>query len=207
MGIIREIIHDILGILHQAGGHAGGNCFRGGARIQTPGGEVEIEMLRAGDIVTLADGRTTPIKRIVRQTVEMTDGAWSRQSAPIRFEVGSIAPMSPMRSLEVSPDHSVFVDGYLVRAGDLVNGTTITQVSPDEASFEYFHIELDAHELIVAEGLAVESCRDPARDVAVAPVLGDFRRAARVTKTLRTVLGTPGTRKLAAVRNKIARAA
>jgi hypothetical protein len=40
----------------------------------------------------------------------------------------------------------------------LVNGVTIVaEAKPEALSLTYFHIELDAHEAILAEGLAVES--------------------------------------------------
>jgi len=42
----------------------------------------------------------------------------------------------------------------------LVNGVTIVaDAKPEALSLTYFHIELDTHEAILAEGLAVESFR------------------------------------------------
>jgi hypothetical protein len=62
----------------------------------------------------------------------------------------------PRRDLLVSPDHAVFVDGKLICARQLINGTTIRQ-EKDLPSVEYFHVELDTHAVLLAEGLPVES--------------------------------------------------
>jgi hypothetical protein len=46
----------------------------------------------------------------------------------------------------------------LIPAGNLINGLTIVaDAKPDALSLIFYHIELDTHEAILAEGLAVES--------------------------------------------------
>jgi hypothetical protein len=51
-------------------------------------------------------------------------------------------------------------DGILIPASNLVNGVTIVaDAKPEALSLTYFHIELNTHEAILAEGLAVESFR------------------------------------------------
>jgi len=60
--------------------------------------------------------------------------------------------------IERPPAHAIYIDGILIRASDLVNGVTIVaDAKPEVLSLTYFHIELDRHEAIIAEGLAVES--------------------------------------------------
>ena len=50
------------------------------------------------------------------------------------------------------------IDSILIPAKYLVNGVTIVaDAKPEALSLTYFHIELDTHEAILAEGLAVES--------------------------------------------------
>src|SRR5216684_4664074 len=56
-------------------------------------------------------------------------------------------------------EHALHIDGVLVPAGLLVNGATINQVERI-GRLEYFHIELDTHEVILAEGAPAESFVD-----------------------------------------------
>ena len=55
----------------------------------------------------------------------------------------------------------VFVDGKLIGARQLVNGTTIGQ-EHGWTAVDYFHVELDAHAVLLAEGLPAESFSTPA---------------------------------------------
>jgi hypothetical protein len=77
---------------------------------------------------------------------------------PIRIQAGAFAPGAPARDLWVSPKHAVFVEGVLIQVEQLVNGATIAQVPLQ--SVEYWHVELDSHDVIFAEGLAAESYLD-----------------------------------------------
>ncbi len=53
----------------------------------------------------------------------------------------------------------MLLDGVLVPAGVLVNGVTITQAAAVE-SVHYFHIELERHDVLLAEGAPSESFVD-----------------------------------------------
>ncbi len=79
--------------------------------------------------------------------------------APIRIERDAIAAGMPHTDLLVSPDHAIFVDGKLICARQLINGTTIRQ-EKGWTSVDYFHVELDAHAILLAEGLPAESYID-----------------------------------------------
>jgi hypothetical protein len=58
----------------------------------------------------------------------------------------------------LSPDHSVFVGEVLIPVKYLVNGTTIAQVPRDRVV--YHHLELEAHNVLLAQGLPAESFLD-----------------------------------------------
>jgi hypothetical protein len=58
----------------------------------------------------------------------------------------------------LSPDHAVFAEGVLIPVKHLINGATIVQESRKRVS--YYHIELDSHDVILAEGLPCESYLD-----------------------------------------------
>ena len=52
----------------------------------------------------------------------------------------------------------IYIDGVLIPAIYLVNGTSIVQAMPKGVeAIEYFHIELETHEVIFAEGVAAET--------------------------------------------------
>jgi fibronectin-binding autotransporter adhesin len=136
-------------------------CFLAGTHISTPGGEVAVESLKAGELVLTADGQSVPIRWIgVRRVV--TRFADRLRAYPIRIQAGALADGIPMRDLLVSPDHAMFLGGILVQAGALVNGTSITREADMPASFTYYHVEVADHTLILAEGAATETFVDNA---------------------------------------------
>ncbi len=64
----------------------------------------------------------------------------------------------PHRDLYLSPGHALFIDGVLILVKDLVNGTSIAPAPPaDGESIEYFHVMLESHEVIIAEGAPAET--------------------------------------------------
>ncbi len=134
-------------------------CFLAGTRIATPAGETPVESLAIGDLVLTADGRAAPVKWVGVQTV-VTLFADPLRSFPVRITAGALDESLPVRDLLVSPDHALFLDGVLVQAGALVNGTTIVRESAMPERFTYFHVELDDHALILAEGVPAETFLD-----------------------------------------------
>jgi Hint domain len=134
-------------------------CFLRGTRIATPYGDVAVEDLRAGDtVLTLNRGRS-PIHWIGRRVLDPLMLERPRDAWPIRVRRGALTDNSPHRDLFVSPDHCLLIDDILIPAKLLVNGTTIVQEQRQEP-FEYFHIELDAHDIVLAEGMLSESYLD-----------------------------------------------
>ena len=82
------------------------------------------------------------------------------QSDPpkIRMARSALGPNTPCRDLFLSPGHRLYLDGVLVPAVDLLNDLTISRASVgDLREIEYFHIKLDRHSVIYAEGAACET--------------------------------------------------
>ncbi len=139
-------------------------CFVGGTAIATPEGARAVETLEQGDLVVTADGRTMAVKWVGQQMVR--PGADTTAAVrPVRIKAGALGDALPVRDLLVSPDHGLMLDGALVHASTLVNGTTIVVESAIEA-FSYYHVELAEHALLLAEGVAAESYTDRASRLA-----------------------------------------
>jgi hypothetical protein len=133
-------------------------CFLAGTRIKTTEGEINIEELRIGDNVLTASGEGKPIKFIGRRKVSRErTGPWNGDG-PVKISRFAIDGKAPYSDLYASPAHAIYIDGILIRASNLLNGVTIVaDAKPEALSLTYFHIELNTHEAIIAEGLAVES--------------------------------------------------
>jgi hypothetical protein len=134
-------------------------CFMPGTLIRTPSGEAAVEHLSIGDEVLTSDGEIRRVKWIGRQTVSRRF-ADPLRVLPVRLKAGALAHGVPCRDLCVSPDHGLLVDGMLVNAGALVNGTTITRASDVPEIFTYYHVELRDHCLILAENTPAETFID-----------------------------------------------
>ncbi len=134
-------------------------CFLRGTLIWTERGEVAVEDLAIGDEVVILSGEVRPIKWIGHRAYDGRFVAANRSVLPIRIEAGAFDDGVPARDLWVSPEHALYIRGVLVPASLLVNGATITQTQRIDW-LEYFHIELDSHEVILAEGAPAESFVD-----------------------------------------------
>lgn len=154
------------GFVYQGGAFVtpGGNivaavaCFREGTRIRTPHGDVAVESLRCGDHVVTAAGESRPLRWIGQCRVVCDRDKHPQQVWPVRIAQHALGPATPAADLYLSPDHAVFLEGVLVPAKYLINGTTIVQ-TPVEA-VTYHHLELDSHDVILAEGAPTETYLD-----------------------------------------------
>jgi hypothetical protein len=134
-------------------------CFMAGTMIRTPDGEVAVETLAPGDLVMTTDDVAKPVAWLGKQTVSMVF-ADPLRSLPIRVKAGALDENVPARDLLISPDHALLVDGVLIHAGALVNGTSILRETAVPQVFVYYHVELDDHSLILAENAPAETFVD-----------------------------------------------
>lgn len=133
-------------------------CFVSGTLIRTAGGDIAVEALKVGDLISTCSGEERPIKWLGHRTIDCCRHAGARSVWPIRVAKDAFGPAKPGHDLFVSPGHSICVavlDEVLIPAAALINGSTITQVEVDEVT--YWHIELDSHDVIFANGLPTES--------------------------------------------------
>src|SRR5262252_7237216 len=140
-------------------GNGNGNeppCYCRGTLIRTPCGDVKVEELAIGDLVTTIAGEAKPIKWIGRRGYAGEFIAGNPAVLPIVVRAGALAPEIPVRDLWLSPGHALLIDGVMVASEHLINGLTILQAKAVD-QVEYFHLEFEAHELIRAEGAPAES--------------------------------------------------
>jgi len=133
-------------------------CYCAGTLIRAEGGEMPVEQLAIGDRVWTLEGGLQPIRWIGSRSYSGRFLAGRSHLQPIRFRAGSLGNGLPRRDLLVSPKHAMFLDGVLIAAELLLNGVTIDQVTADRV--DYFHVELEHHAVIWAEGAPSETFVD-----------------------------------------------
>ncbi|MFO1023971.1 MAG: Hint domain-containing protein [Acetobacteraceae bacterium] len=136
-------------------------CFADGTRLHTTGGEVAVEDLRVGDVLLTVSDPKVPsriIRWIGRRTVEPRRHPQPELLSPVRVAAHAFGPGRPARPLLLSPDHAIYFEDVLIPVRYLIDGKAIRQLAPRRVT--YWHVELDRHDAILAEGLPVESYLD-----------------------------------------------
>jgi len=142
-------------------------CFAAGSRILTARGEVPVEAIGVGDrVVTVLGVKLAPVVWVGQREVDCARHAEPDSVWPVRVRAGAFGAGQPHRDLWLSPDHAVFVGGVLVPVKLLVNGATVVQEAVERV--RYFHVELEAHDVLLADGLACESYLDTGNRAAFA---------------------------------------
>lgn len=146
------------------GGNGGGksNCFLRGTKILTAEGERKIEDLAIGDLLPTMFGGLRPIQWIGRYSFKKGDPSkpWVKDALPVRITRSALAPNVPHSDLYVTRGHSLLIDGVLVPAELLINGTTITRDQRHVREYdelEFLHVKLESHDVIYAEGVPAET--------------------------------------------------
>lgn len=162
-----------------------------GTRIATPRGPVRVEALMAGDTVITRDRGVQPLRWVGQMPLSARTLATAPDRWPVRLSTpaapgANLLHMGPAQRTLVISDAAEAVCGSreaLVAARDLVDaGAPAEAVFPGAA--DVVTLLLDAHELVLAEGLWVDSlCADDA-GIAALPeglrrqLLGDVERLA-----------------------------
>ncbi len=133
-------------------------CFAANTRILTDRGEVAVEKLAIGDLVVTASGGARPIKWLGHRKVNCWALPNPRSAFPIRIAQHAFGTHRPSQDLYLSAGHSICVDlmgEVFIPVGYLINGATIAEVEVDTIS--YWHVELDSHDVLIANNLPAES--------------------------------------------------
>jgi hypothetical protein len=135
-------------------------CFASGTKLNTPDGPRTVEDLKPGDLVWTQDAGAQPVL-----FTHCSRHEWDKarhKDKPILIQKGAIGGTLPHRDLKVSPQHRIVVndpdtgEDVLVPAKALTGRRGVRQMSGCR-SVEYYHVVLDRHAVIDAEGVAAES--------------------------------------------------
>lgn len=152
-------------------GHGGDDdaCFLRGTKIRTVSGYRNVEDLTEGEFLPTVFGGMSPVQWMRSYSLRKSDPdkPWPKKARPVRIVRSAIDDNVPDSDLYLTAQHSLLIDGVLVPVGDLVNDTTITLDDADDLDvLEYFHIKLQAHDVIDAQGASCETLLDSNEDKA-----------------------------------------
>ncbi|WP_108838978.1 Hint domain-containing protein [Tateyamaria sp. Alg231-49] len=133
-------------------------CFTRGTLIESVDGPVPVEKLRKGMRLKTLDNGNRLVRAVLRREVDARGDL-----APIHICAGALGNT---RDLLVSPAHRMLIsdwrgqmlfgaDEVLVSAANLVRGDLVYRAPRPRIT--YYHILMDSHEIIFAEGAATES--------------------------------------------------
>jgi hypothetical protein len=141
--------------------------FAAGTRLFTARGEVPVERIGPGDLLVTLSGRGAPLKPVASRA-EATGAA-------VRLAPGALGAGIPAREIVVGAAQLLRVEGLLLTAGQLVNGTTIAW----QPATTLHRLALATDDLLIAEGAPAaalpepaEIPADPARLAAIRAALG-----------------------------------
>lgn len=131
-------------------------CFLAHTRVRTALGDKEIERLLPSDKLTDHSGKEHVVRRIGKQVIHRRFAKINNQ-LPIKIPKNYCFEGYPEEDLYLSPHHALLIAGHLIEARALngINGATYSSAVP--STLEYYHIELDTHELICANGMWCET--------------------------------------------------
>ena len=143
-------------------------CYLKGSKILTENGYKVVEDLKEGDLVVSKgqilnnksyeleeDFLLKPIEWIGKFNIYN----FNTDSLPICIQANALGENLPVEDLYVSPGHRILLDGKMICARDLVNGSTIFQDNNNH-NIEYYHFELPEHSVVIANGVLTESYLD-----------------------------------------------
>ncbi|MCU0905438.1 MAG: Hint domain-containing protein, partial [Tabrizicola sp.] len=142
-------------------------CFTAGTRILTERGLVAVEELQPGEMVVTRDNGAQPLRWVGKRTLSRRELAARPELQPVRIAMGALGGDGPDRSMLVSPQHRVLIEGaraemyfgepeVLVPAKHLVGLADVSRALPAEG-VTYVHILFDRHEIVQSDGIWTES--------------------------------------------------
>ena len=142
-------------------------CLLKGTKLMTNRGEVAIEDITEGDqLVTYGkinqhtnkelNIKKKSLLKTVKWCGHFSVADFNTMTYPICFKAHSLGENMPSEDLYVSPGHGIIMNNTLIFAHKLINNTTIFQ-DKSFTSIEYYHIKVDGHHVIQANGVFTET--------------------------------------------------
>ncbi len=147
-------------------------CFTGATRLDTPNGPRRIERLRPGDMLMTLDHGPQPIRWIWAVVRSAADLRARPQLRSVRIGKGALGKGAlgeslPRRTLRVSLQHRLLVrsnvaqrmfgTGEVLAPAKGLTGLPGIGLAPVKGPVTYYHILMDNHEILFAEGAPAES--------------------------------------------------
>lgn len=147
------------------------SCFCEGTLIETPSGFQPIETLSPQDSVITLDRGVQRIRLVSVETFSIAHMADNERHRPIRIKQGVLGQDPQMPALYLSPQHRIYVTGRPVLAElgelsallpikDALEIQGIRRVMPTQ-TVTYYHLILDHHNIVNANGIWCESFLPP----------------------------------------------
>jgi hypothetical protein len=143
-------------------------CYLKGTQILTEKGYISIENLEVGDFIVTKGAIIDNNIIDVNNPFTLKPITWishfkapnlDTKTLPICIKTNALGQNYPLKDLFVSPGHRLILNDKLILAKDLINNVTIFQ-DTNFLEVEYYHLELDVHSAIIANGILSETYLD-----------------------------------------------
>ncbi len=142
-------------------------CFAAGTQIATAEGEAAIETLQKGSVVKTFAGENRTIRWIGARHFTQAELDRNPNLRPIVISQGALGEGLPRRDLVVSRQHRILVSSKIAQrmfdapsvlvAAHMLTALPGVYVAQKMTSVSYYHILLDGHAVLSAEGAPAES--------------------------------------------------
>ena len=142
-------------------------CLCEGTLVRTARGDIAVEDLAPGELIVVAGGETKVLGRVLSSRFGAEELAENPKLYPVRIVAGALGAGLPARDLLVSRQHRMLVSSKIVanQTGapealiSAIRLVGLPGVFVDHSLREvaYFHVVLEEHAIIFAEGCPTES--------------------------------------------------
>ncbi len=143
-------------------------CFAAGTLISVAGNDTRpIETLAPADLVQTADHGPRPVRWIAHHAISAASLARNPHVRPMRISAGALGRGLPDAPLVVSPQHRILVRSKIAERmfgqsevllpAKFLLGVTGVELDPRTGGVDYYHVVMDRHEVLFANGVGAES--------------------------------------------------